>query len=164
MKEPTITLDDRELLTWLIANDASFGTVGRLVEVRGHAPIWQDTRFVRRPCRYLYEWHCFDGTDERAAIRAAMEARPCSASSLHGCSQSRTIRDHGSETPLRLLEDRNRQLLAALYERSAVATSLRLAVQRRIDDAGLLTPESRAAFALRDLLDELLAPQEPAHV
>lgn len=149
--------DDRELLTWLIVSNASFGTVGRIIEITAGVPVWSETRFVRRPCRYLYEWHCFDGSDERAAIRAAMEAEPCGECATHGCTQSHTIRDHGAETPLRLLEAKNAQLLDALYQGSPTATALRAAVQRRIDAAPFLSDESRAAFALRDLLDAVVA-------
>lgn len=147
---------DREMLTWLIVNDASFGTVGRLVEVAAGVPVWSEARFVRRPCRHMYEWHCFDGADERAAIAAAMEAPLCGEDDVHGCTQSRTSREDLADSPMALLRAQNAQLLAALYGRSPTADALRTAVQAKIDAAGFLTDASRAAYALRALLDDIV--------
>lgn len=153
---PSGEIDDREMLTWLILHFASFGSSGQLVEVRGGEPVWRDTVFVRVPCQHLYEWHCFDGADARDAIRNAMDAEPCAFDEKHGCTQSRTIREHGAETPMMLLEERNAQLLRALYHGSPTACALADVVQRRINEADFMTDESRAAFVLRDVLDSIV--------
>lgn len=164
-QHPAARTDDRELLTWLIVNHASFGTMGRLVEVRGGAPVWQDTVFVRRPCQHLLEWHCFDGADARAAIRVAMAAPPCAPDEEHGCSQSRSIREYGAETPRQIVEARNQVLVAEIARLTAYVgrlehanSSLHVLLADEQRERELLT--ATVANAMGDLAGFLTKAQE----
>lgn len=73
---------DTDRLDWMAEHFASFGSV-TLMEAKERpnglppAVVRADNVFVRVPCTLMYEWHCFDGEDVRAAIDAAMDGPRC---------------------------------------------------------------------------------------
>jgi hypothetical protein len=87
--------EDSARLEWLHAHDAGFGMSGHCV-VDETGEKWTSATFVRVPCKYLYEWHCYDGDTWRGAIDTAMAAPACKGED-GDCENSHTIRDPGAD-------------------------------------------------------------------
>jgi hypothetical protein len=104
---------DSERLIWMQTRDASFGTSGRFNGMQGGVPVWHEARFVRVPCRVLYEWHIYDGKDWREAIDNAMNGTPCCEQEDGRCVNGRFAPDE-RDHPWSQALDEARSALASL--------------------------------------------------
>lgn len=144
---------DTERLEWLVANDASFGTSSRLADVVGDRPIWHDARFVRVPCRHLYEWHCYDGTNWREALDNAMASTPCAEHAERGCV-------NGSFAP----DERDHPLDQALAETASKLKRIRQARDEYVASTGVPSDDVLAYITKVDFILREAAAAPPRAV
>jgi hypothetical protein len=112
------SLSDTMRLQWMVENHADFcysSTPAEPVVLGSGKKIqWLTSVGVRVPCKYLYEWHVYDGATWRDALDNAIKAPTCKGRDGE-CENSRTIREIGNPHPA---FDRIRELEALLDELS----------------------------------------------